>query len=179
MGSKLTLGTRALEPLGAALVESTHDGSSPERLDADQLGLLWRLFQGIAEVWQIRDEIGPTEQLYSQWVEFIETRCNPGVPEQDPSYLEEYRSAASVLRELYGEHGTHTVHEYLYLEAVPVPAEPSNRFEHLQRYVVWEFLPVFLVAGGFRAFGAANVRGHVGGSRFRRERPYQQHEEVE
>jgi len=159
----MELGPRAREEIRSRLIEA--DAGALSEGDSE---LLWRFFRGIPEVWEVTSsEVIPVDAMYGQWSEFIGTRCSV-----EPSYLGEYESAASVLTELYGDHGTAETNRFVYLEAAPAPDEPTTRLEHLQKYVAAEFVEVYLATGGFREFGAANYKGFVAGSRFRRVKPF-------
>ena len=160
------------------------DAELPERLlpaepgpiSPNDLEILWQLFVAIATAWggnrhesngHALDRGGSPDPLAqrSQWLEFIEARTLTA-----PSYGGEYRSAVLVLEELSRVHGPAIWDELLFGASRSAP--PTSRLGHLRRYVVEEFIKVWLASGGFKAFGAGNFNGYVSGSRFAVQAPY-------
>lgn len=73
---------------------------------------------------------------------------------RSPSYLYEYRLAARLLRDDLG-----TMAEE---EALLQLFENDNAF--LREHVLLEYVRLYLIYGGYRAFGVKNFKGHMGGS---------------
>ena len=155
--------------------------AEPGPVSPDDLKVLWQLFVAIATAWgghrresngQALDRNGSNAHgspdplaLRSQWLEFVEVRTLTA-----PSYSGEYRSAVLVLEELSRVHGSAMWDELLF--GVSRTAPITSRLGHLRRYVVEEFIKVWLAVGGFKAFGAGNFNGYVSGSRFAVKAPY-------
>lgn len=152
------------EPLLPGLIPS-RAGS----LAGDEVERLWEIYKTIAATW---GETGIDPTLHrSQWLEFLEARTL-----RDPSYLGEYRSAIRVLDDLTVQHGVRAL-TWLLLESGVKPGDlPTTLLAHAKRYVVDEFIRVWLAAGGFRAYGAENYNGFVSGSRFAVRSPYRKFE---
>lgn len=165
--------------------------AEPGPIASGDLEILWQLFVAIATAWGSDGERprsngnalsghasnGHTSghssghgspdplALRSQWLEFIEVRTLTA-----PSYGGEYRSAVLVLEELNRIHGPAMWDQLLFGEHRTAPI--TSRLGHLRRYVVEEFIKVWLAAGGFKAFGAGNFNGYISGSRFAVKPPY-------
>jgi hypothetical protein len=179
MSSALLLDTELAERLLPA---------EPAPISPGDLEILWQLFVAIATAWggdgdrprsNCTTADGPASNgnasnrgaapdpltLRSQWLEFIEVRTLTA-----PSYSGEYRSGVLVLEELNRIHGPAMWDQLLFGDYRTAP--PTSRLGHLRRYVVEEFIKVWLAAGGFRAFGAGNFNGYISGSRFAVQPPY-------
>jgi hypothetical protein len=161
--------------------------AEPGPVSPGDLEILWQLFVAIATAWgdgcrghesnghasgghtSLESALGHGSPdplaLRSQWLEFIEARTLTA-----PSYGAEYRSAVLTLEELNRVHGSAMWDELLFGESRG--ASVTSRLGHLRRYVVEEFIKVWLVSGGFKAFGAGNYNGYVSGSRFAVQSPY-------
>ena len=151
-------GARSADVLPERLLES-----APGELSAAELAPLWELFAAIGQAWG-DGSLDPRRQ-HSHWREFIAVRTL-----SEPSYLAEYRSAVLVLDELRQQHGPQLWHE-LFFGSVRAEA-PTTARGHLRRYVVEEFIKLWLTSGGFKAFGAGNYNSYVSGSRFAVKPPY-------
>ena len=51
-------------------------------------------------------------------------------------------------------------------------ANPDTSISRLRRFVVEEFIRVYVASGGFRTYGGKNYGGFVSGSRYRQSPPY-------
>jgi hypothetical protein len=137
--------------------------SATGKLEPEQIERLWEVFVAIANFWGDAD---PTP-LWSQWLEFLELRTA-----QAPSYLEEYRNAIRVLDDRKRGQSDPGLTKLLSASGVP-PRDPvTTPLGHLKRYVVDEFIWVWLATGGFRTYGAGNYNGYISGSRFAVRPPY-------
>ncbi|MGD9644713.1 MAG: hypothetical protein AB7U73_03310 [Pirellulales bacterium] len=135
----------------------------PGRLTPAELRPLWELFAAIGDAWS--DGSLPPERQRSHWLEFIEVRTLT-----EPSYVAEYRSALLALEELRQQHGSGMWQELFFGETRTAPL--TTRRGHLRRYVVEEFIRVWLTSGGFKEFGAGNYNSFVSGSRYAVNSPY-------
>jgi len=147
-------------PLAPGLLPSDCGDLAPAEIDR-----LWKVVVAIAEHWGEPDD--DPLLCRSQWLEFVHVRTS-----REPSYLAEYRSAIGVLDHLKAERGERAF-EWLLFESGLKPGDPPmTALGHLKKYVVDEFIRVWLAAGGFRSYGAGNYNGYVGGSRFAVRPPY-------
>ncbi len=129
--------------------------------------VLWNLFNGIRGAWG--SDACRTEDMASQWREFIQLKVVGS-----PSYFEHYRSACELLSELRQTHGDR-LYQYLFFDG-ELHRHPDARLVEFKRYVVDEFIRVYVSLGGFRSFGGKNYTGFVSGSRYRSQRPYRSYE---
>jgi len=148
-------------PLAALPVPEAMILAMPGTLRPEELCQLWRIFAAIARTWGA-DGTSPDYQ-YSQWLEFIHTRTAT-----EPSYLGEYRAGLEVLSELGEYYGESLWHRLFFAH----DAQPDTRLAHLRKFVVEEFMQVWLTTGGFRTYGAGNYNSYVAGSRFAVTPPY-------
>lgn len=148
-----------------------HDRLSdgPHSLTGNEMESLWELFSAIHRSWG--SEACRPEDMASQWREFVQLKVS-----NSPSYLEHYRQACKHLDELRQKHGDR-LYQYLLLEG-ELHRLMNSRFAALKRYVVDEFIRVYVSLGGFRSFGGKNYSGYVAGSRYRSQRPYRTYEDV-
>ena len=109
--------------------------------------------------------------MASRWREFIEVKVD-----ESPTYLDHYRDACEFLSELEDEHGK-GLYDFLFIEG-QLHRSTDKRIVKLKRYVIDEFIRVYVSSGGFRTFGSRNYGGFVSGSRFRSQRPYRTSEDV-
>jgi hypothetical protein len=133
------------------------------RLSPEEIDQLWDIFVAIARTWG-RPDADPMP-MRSQWLEFVELRVG-----QAPSYLVEYQNAIAVLAGWKTDQNEAALTNLLCdSSAQPGPASTlahTTPAAHLKRYVVDEFIRVWLAAGGFREYGAGNYNGYISGSRF-------------
>jgi hypothetical protein len=139
--------------------------SQPGELGPEQIERLWEIFVAIARQWG-QPANDPMLQR-SQWLEFVELRAR-----QAPSYLEEYRNAVRVLDDWKARLGDQALPTILRESGVKSEDAVTTPLAHLKRYVVDEFIRVWLATGGFRTYGAGNYNGYVSGSRFAVRPPY-------
>lgn len=149
-----------------------HQTKSTSRNDSQSLAEheideLWQLFHAIHNSWG-SDACRP-EDMASQWREFIQLKVSGS-----PSYLEHYRSACELISELRQTHGGR-LYQYIFFDG-ELHRHPDARLVGFKRYVVDEFIRVFISLGGFRSFGGKNYTGFVSGSRYRSQRPYRSYE---
>lgn len=144
-------------PISATELPQSLLPATPANLTSDEIEGLWEVFVAISTLWG-SSELNPLHQR-SQWLEFIEVRTT-----QPPSYVEEYRSALSVIEELKSLHPQDAWNRLMLQHGAP--AALTNRLAHARKFVVEEFIRVWLLTGGFKAYGAGNYNGYISGSRF-------------
>jgi hypothetical protein len=143
-------------------------------LSEDQIRLLWRLFTGIAEHWELLEDPEDVAShrpwdiglMRSRWLDMLEARSSG-----DPDYRGEYINAVRVFESLVRDLGSEDLAiAKIYGETkVTRPAEATTRIAHAKYFVINDFIKCFMIAGGFRRFvkPARNYPGYMGGSRFR------------
>lgn len=151
--------------------------SRPKRIASQKQGCplretevdeLWGLFLAVHRTWG--NEACRAEDMASRWREFIDVKVG-----ESPSYLEHYQSACEVLDELRDEHGDE-LYDWLLLGG-HLHRSSDDRLLRLKRFVIDEFIRVYVSSGGFRSFGSRNYGGFVSGSRYRSQRPYRTYED--
>jgi hypothetical protein len=149
-----------------------HQTKSTSRNDSQSLAEheideLWKLFHAIHNSWG--SESCRPEDMASQWREFIQLKATGS-----PSYFQHYQSACELISELRQTHGDR-LYQYIFFDG-ELHRNPDVRLVEFKRYVVDEFIRVFISLGGFRSFGGKNYTGFVSGSRYRSQRPYRSYE---
>lgn len=140
---------------------------SDGQLSVHDLDELWRLFQGIHETWG--ENQSRVENMASGFREFVSVKSN-----EPDSYLNEYRSACVTLKQLREIHGE-KLYEYILLDPTVIADVQTNYgspVSRLRKFVVEEFIRVYVASGGFRSYGGKNYGGFVSGSRYRQNPPY-------
>jgi hypothetical protein len=134
-----------------------------QKLTANEMDVLWRLFQEIGRTWKCSR--ADSHNIRSDWLEFIHAKTN--VP---PSYVGEYSNAVSCVSELIVMYGEKEAFRKLLLDhGMRDPkAPPLTRVAHAKVYVVNEFIRVQVAKDGFKSWQGSNYKGYVGGSRFNR-----------
>jgi hypothetical protein len=138
-------------------------------LDPEQIDRLWKIFVEIARTWG-DPKTDPMPQR-SQWLEFVQLRTG-----REPSYLEEYHNALRVLDDLKAQHGRNAVTKLVRDPGIKSDDPATTPLAHAKKYVVEEFIRVWLATGGFRAYGAGNYNGYISGSRFGVRPSYRQYQ---
>lgn len=131
---------------------------------------LWELFLAIHGIWGEPTNCRP-EDMSSRWSEFIQVKLDG-----TPSYAKYYERGCAVLRELRTSFGE-GLYQYLLLDGQLVRTTETHLAE-LKRYIIDEFIRVYVSSGGFRSFGPRNYGGYVSGSRFRSQPPYRTSEDA-
>lgn len=132
-------------------------------LSSSDLDELWELFIAIHSVWG--SQSCRPEDMASRWREFIQLKIS-----ESPSYATRYRDGCELISELRVQHGD-DLYQYLLLNG-QLHSKSNSRLADLKRYVIDEFIRVYVSSGGFRSFGGKNYSGFVSGSRFRSQPPY-------
>lgn len=136
-------------------------------LPPDDMSELWGLFAAIHEHWS--ESSAKVEDMASRWREFISVKCEGTV-----SYLQHYQESASLLRQIRRDLGKRC-YEHVLFDADVIAETKSNPdlpISRLRRFVVEEFVRVYVASGGFRTYGGKNYGGFVSGSRYRQSPPY-------
>ena len=84
----------------------------------------------------------------------------------NPMYRDFYIVAKGVIEGLIKQFGEVTAYEHLFTNKpriAPV-TPPQSELEFVQHYVANEFIVFRLALGGFKAFGAINCCGYMGGA---------------
>ncbi len=128
---------------------------------------LWKLFVAIHQIWG--ESQARVEDMASGFREFVSVKC-----ENPHSYLDKYRSACVTLKQLREIHRDN-LHTYLLLDPdviADVHANSESPVSRMRKFVVEEFIRVYVASGGFRSYGGKNYGGFVSGSRYRQIPPY-------
>lgn len=142
-------------------------GKDSLELSSGQMKELWGLFHAIHLTWG--SDAYRAEDMASQWREFIQLKVD-GMP----SYIEHYKSACEQLCELRQTHGER-LYQFVFFDG-ELHRDADPRLAAFKRFVVDEFIRVYVSLGGFRSFGGKNYTGFVAGSRYRSQRPYRSYE---
>lgn len=116
---------------------------------------MWRLFVHVGRFWQNMDDAGPLRsQLYSFMLNRISLR---------PIYREYYDCARRVTDELVARHGEDQAYALLFTDAEAGRSPPETPVALTRQKVANEFMAWQLALGGFKAWGAMNYCGYIGG----------------
>ncbi|CAB3755673.1 hypothetical protein [Paraburkholderia solisilvae] len=124
-------------------------------IDDDVFASMWDIFVNIGKFWGNMDDATPHRaELYSFMLDRIRLR---------PIYGQYYANARDVMRELIREFGSEAAYTRLFTDkdANRVPAETPLAV--VRQMVSNEFIALQLCLGGFKASGAVNYCGYIGG----------------
>lgn len=125
-------------------------------LDENVFASMWTLFGHIGKYWQNMDDPSPyRSQLYSFMLNRINLR---------PIYRDYYLLAATVTRQLVEQYGEDQAYVFLFTDADAAKAPPETSLALTRQKVANEFMALQLSLGGFKAFGAVNYCGYIGGA---------------
>lgn len=125
-------------------------------LQDETFAAMWQIFVHIGEFWQNMDDPTPYKsQLYSFMLNRINLR---------PIYRDYYISAQMVMKKLIQEKGEKNAYEYLFTDKDAIKTPPENLIAVTRQVVANEFMALQLSLGGFKAFGAKNYCGYIGGA---------------
>lgn len=147
------------EDVGANFLVATS-----QELSTDVLSVLWLLFEAIGKTWMNSSD---SSSYKPQWNEFINLRIT-----SSPNYEGEYLNAYSVINELVDIYGQEEAFTKLLLNIEHTDGDTGNRLAHTKKYVVNEFIKVYLTSGGFKEFGSRNYNSFIGGLRNSNPAPY-------
>ena len=145
-------------------------GAGSGCLSSTNIDELWKLFIAIHVNWG-SDTACRVEDMSSRWREFIELKVTA-----TPSYLRRYTEACDLIADLRAVHNDR-LYQFLLIDG-ELHRESDPRLVDLKRYVIDEFIRVYVSSGGFRSFGGKNYAGFISGSRFRSQRPYRAYEDA-
>jgi hypothetical protein len=124
----------------------------PGILADETKALIWKLAQSMGQRW------GMSSLTRSDLSTVLDLKTG-----QRPSYLAEYESAASLLREVKVNGWSEVVSLML---ATPLVSDAAwySPTQHMRLYVFEELLNLHLIRGGIERFGLSNARGFIGGT---------------
>jgi hypothetical protein len=129
-------------------------------LDADLFASMWELFVQIGVFWKNMDD---PEPYRSQLWTFMENRIG-----LQPAYHDYYVLARHVMDGLIAERGKEAAYAYLFTHprarAGVSDTAPDTALDLVRRHVSDEFICWQLALGGFKAWGARNYCGYIGGA---------------
>ncbi|AFY99441.1 hypothetical protein [Calothrix sp. PCC 6303] len=127
-----------------------------EPLSDKTFAAMWQIFVHIGKFWQNIDDPTPYKsQLYSFMLNRINLR---------PIYSDYYISAQEVMTQLITEKGEDEAYKYLFTDKDAAKAPPETFIAVTRQNVANEFIALQLSLGGFKAFGAENYCGYIGGA---------------
>ena len=127
-------------------------------LSKETFDAMWEVFVHIGKFWQNMDEPTPYKSLlYSFMLNRINLR---------PIYREYYFIAEKAMKELIKEKGgdKDKAYEYLFTDRDAAKTPPETLIALTRQVVANEFMALQLSLGGFKAFGAKNYCGYIGGA---------------
>jgi|CXWL01.1.fsa_nt_gi hypothetical protein len=124
---------------------------------------LWSLFVAIGDHWQLGDD---PEAYRSRLAIFMDNRIAI-----NPLYRSYYDAAAVTIADLAAADGPPRAFEILFATKTS-SGVPGSPIEAAKRFVVNEFITMRLAFGGFKAFGARNYNGYMGGTNDPADCPY-------
>jgi len=121
----------------------------------DVFASMWRMFVQIGKFWNNMDDPAPYKtQLYTFMVNRISL---------DPTYHHYYILAKQVTDQLIDKLGEDAAYAFLFTDPSATTASTSP-LALTHRYVSNEFIAWQLALGGFKAWGALNYCGYIGGA---------------
>lgn len=128
----------------------------PSLLSDETYVAMWQIFVHIGKFWQNMDDPTPYKlQLYSFMLNRINLR---------PIYSIYYISAQKVMAKLIAEKGEDKAYEFLFTDKDAAKTPPETLIALTRQKVANEFMALQLSLGGFKAFGAENYCGYIGGA---------------
>ena len=125
-------------------------------IDDDVFASMWDLFVHIGKFWGNMDDASPLRsELYSFMLDRIKLR---------PTYDQYYACAHRVMHELVRSRGAEQAYEYLFTDPDANQSPPETPVAVTRQMVANEFIALQLCLGGFKAFGALNYCGYIGGA---------------
>lgn len=122
----------------------------------DVFTVLWELFTQIGKFWQNMDDPSPYKILVYN---FMLNRMN-----LRPIYHDYYAKAPAVIKQLKDQLGPDKAYEFLFTDQDANKAPPETPVAVVRQNIVNEFIALQLALGGFKAFGAVNYYGFIGGA---------------
>jgi hypothetical protein len=156
--------SRNLEPrIGREVPVYQSKAVHPLSVDAavtppDVEATLWALFVTIGDYWQLPDDPLPYRLRFRT---FLANRVDV-----NPLYTAYYASANKIINELTATIGSTRAFQTIFTaKSHQSPAgPPTTELEITQQFVANEFIAFRLSLGSFKAFGAVNYCGYMGGA---------------
>jgi hypothetical protein len=122
----------------------------------DVFEAMWQLFVQIGTFWKNMDHPAPyRSQLYT----FMSNRIG-----LYPLYHDYYILAKEVMDQLVAERGVEAAYACLFTDPGAMECPPRTALAVVRQYVSNEFVAWQLALGGFKAWGAKNYCGYIGGA---------------
>jgi hypothetical protein len=127
-------------------------------VSSDVEDAMWKLFVAVGAFWKLGDDPQPYRLRFRA---FLQNRISI-----NPMYRDFYIVAKTVIDGLIAQFGEAAAYEQVFTNKPRIaPATPpQSRLEFVQHYVANEFIGFRLALGGFKAFGAINYCGFMGGA---------------
>jgi hypothetical protein len=140
-------------------------------LDIEVFSVLWEIFEQIGMFWRNMDNPAPYKlHVYTFLLNRIKLR---------PVYRQYYHSAPGVITALKEQYRIDKAYEFLFTDPSINTFPPQTDVAVVRQNIVNELIPYQLALGGFKAFGAVNYCGYIGGSYIEhREPPYRTFEDA-
>lgn len=136
------------------IVKHPLSDSAPE-ISPELFESMWALFVSIASYW---GTMADASLHRTQLLNFMANRIK-----LDPLYLVYYTTTANVLKELAEKFGAGAYQELFTNVAAGTEIPPQTPIGIARQRVSNEFISLHLAIGGFKAFGAVNYPGFIGG----------------
>jgi hypothetical protein len=127
-------------------------------VDQEVFASMWQLFVHIGRFWDNAPAMA-TEPLRTQLYTFMGNRIA-----LDPLYHGYYTLAKKVIDGLIAEHGEEAAYARLFTDPGAGQAPPKTALALVRQRVSNEFVAWQLALGGFKAWGATNYCGYIGGA---------------
>ncbi|MCU1231963.1 MAG: hypothetical protein JWO97_4847 [Acidobacteria bacterium] len=118
---------------------------------------MWKLFVAIGPYWELTDDPEPYRLRFTT---FTQNRIA-----LNPIYTAFYTEAARVIDVLIAALGEKAAYAVIFSKQNDdVASVPLTTLNLVQQYVSGEFIAIRLALGSFKAFGAINYCGYIGGA---------------
>ncbi len=125
-------------------------------LEPDVFDTLYELFEHIGRYWHNAED---SRNYQSELYIFIQNRIN-----LYPIYQEYYRISSLTLRQLIEENGKEEAYQIVFTDPFANTPPVDSNLSIVRQKVSNEFVSLQLSLGGFKAFGAKNYPGFIGGA---------------
>ncbi len=122
----------------------------------DVFASMWQIFVHIGKFWKNMDDPAPYKsQLYT----FMQNRIS-----LYPIYHDYYILAKEVMDQLIAARGEEAAYAFLFTDPGATASPPASALAVTHHYVSNEFVAWQVALGGFKAWGARNYCGYIGGA---------------
>lgn len=127
-------------------------------VSSDVEDAMWKLFVAVGDFWKLGDDPQPYRLRFR---DFLQNRISI-----NPMYRDFYIVAKTLIDGLIAQFGEAAAYEQVFTNKprIAPSTPPQSRLEFVQHYVANEFIAFRLELGGFKAFGAINYCGYMGGA---------------